>query len=87
MTELNSPTAVEKLKLFSSSPLRYTYVEITSAVEYVLELYSSSTFSDPTLIIEPIFRISITTMVGAMPGRVTCRICRNFPAPTMRAAS
>ena len=32
MTELNRLTAVEKLKLASSIPLRYTNVETTSAV-------------------------------------------------------
>lgn len=58
-----------------------------SLTEELAGVYISRTFSKPSDSRFPIFRISITMIVGRIEGRVTWKACWKRFAPSMRAAS
>ena len=50
-------------------------------------LYMLKIWSKPAFIRLPRFSIAISTMMGIMPGMVTCQVWRMRPAPSITAAS
>ena len=87
ITELNTPTAVDRLNWPLIRPILYTYVEIISLVSRLRLFYIRYTFSAPTLITLPRLMISRTSMVGRSSIRSMCQIRRQMDAPSTMAAS
>ena len=63
------------------------YVGMTSTSSAMTEFLRLTIWSKFALKMPPVFRISMMTTAGRMPGIVMCTSCFHRPAPSMRAAS